>query len=76
MFLGGAGLADTMLYCRNRIYPLGLPNGLSHVLTAIAVVLRQLFGIARQLPAARAEPAAHLGAPRRRDLPAASPCWP
>src|SRR5947209_8682929 len=23
MFLGGAGLADTMLYCRNKIYPLG-----------------------------------------------------
>ncbi len=45
MFLGGAGLADTMLYCRNTIYPLGLPNGLSHVLTAIAVLLRQLFGL-------------------------------
>lgn len=43
MFLGGAGLADIMLYCRNRIYPLGLPNGLSHLLTAIAVVLRQVF---------------------------------
>jgi hypothetical protein len=27
MFLGGAYLADTMLYCRNKIYPLGLPNG-------------------------------------------------
>lgn len=45
MFLGGAGLADTMLYCRNRIYPLGLPNGISHVITAIAVLLRQLLGI-------------------------------
>jgi hypothetical protein len=44
MFLGGAGLADIMLYCRNRIYPLGLPNGMSHVLTAFAVVLRQVFG--------------------------------
>jgi hypothetical protein len=43
MFLGGAGLADIMLYCRDRIYPLGLPNGLSHGLTAIAVVLRQVF---------------------------------
>lgn len=45
MFLGGAGLADTMLYCRNKIYPLGLPNGLSHAITAIAVLLRQLFGL-------------------------------
>lgn len=45
MFLGGAGLADIMLYCRNRIYPLGLPNGLSHALTAFAVVLRQVLGL-------------------------------
>ena len=45
MFLGGAGLADIMLYCRNRIYPLGLPNGISHALTAIAVVLRQVLGL-------------------------------
>ena len=43
MFLGGAGLADIMLYCRNRIYPLGLPNGLSHVITAFAVLLGQVF---------------------------------
>ena len=45
MFLGGAGLADTMLYCREKIYPLGLPNGLSHVLTAMAVLVRQLLGL-------------------------------
>lgn len=45
MFLGGAGLADIMLYCRHRIYPLGLPNGVSHVITALAVVLRQVFGL-------------------------------
>ena len=45
MFLGGAGLADTMIYCRDRIYPLGLPNGLRHVITAVAVVLRGLFGV-------------------------------
>jgi hypothetical protein len=45
MFLGGAGLADTMLYCRNRIYPLGLPNGLSHFITAVAVMLRGLLGL-------------------------------
>ena len=45
MFLGGAGLADIMMYCRERIYPLGLPNSLSHVITAIAVVMRQVFGL-------------------------------
>ena len=45
MFLGGGGLADIMLYCRHRIYPLGLPNSVSHVITAFAVVLRQVFGL-------------------------------
>lgn len=38
MFLGGAGLADIILYCRHKIYPLGLPNGVSHVLTAFALI--------------------------------------
>ena len=43
MFLGGAGLADIMLYCRERVYPLGLPNGISHFITAVAVILGQVF---------------------------------
>ena len=38
MFLGGAGLAETMLYCRNKIYPLGLPNAISHGLTFLAYI--------------------------------------
>jgi hypothetical protein len=45
MFLGGAGLADTMVYCREKIYPLGLPNGLSHVITACAVLISRTFGM-------------------------------
>lgn len=45
MFLGGAGLADTMLYCRHKIYPLGLPNGVSHVLAALALLVGQLSGL-------------------------------
>lgn len=45
MFLGGAGLADTILYCRNHIYPLGLSNGISHLLTALAVLISVFFGI-------------------------------
>ncbi|MCJ8158251.1 diacylglycerol kinase family protein [Sphingomonas sp. LaA6.9] len=45
MFLGGAGLADTILYCRTKIYPLGLPNGVSHVLAALAVLISALFGL-------------------------------
>ena len=51
MFLGGAGLADTMLYCRNKIYPLGLPNGLSHALTAVALLARMFLRLqSRFLP--------------------------
>ena len=45
MFMGGAGLADTMLYCREKIYPLGLPNSLAHVLTAIALLFKLLLNI-------------------------------
>ncbi len=45
MFMGGAGLADTMLYCRHKIYPLGLPNGLAHGLTAMALLFKMLLKI-------------------------------
>ncbi len=45
MFLGGAGLADSILFCRHKIYPLGLPNGVSHVITAFAVILSLFLGI-------------------------------
>lgn len=43
MFLGGAWLADIILYCRNRIYPLGLPNGVSHFLAAAAAIFAILL---------------------------------
>jgi hypothetical protein len=56
MFLGGAGLADSMLYCRNKIYPLGLPNGVSHVLTAIAVLVRLVLGLRSSFLPPRAAP--------------------
>lgn len=45
MFLGGAGLADTMLFCRHKIYPLGLPNSFSHLLTAAAAMFSIIFGL-------------------------------
>ena len=45
MFMGGAGLADTMLYCRHKIYPLGLPNAIAHGLTAIALLIKVLLKI-------------------------------
>jgi hypothetical protein len=56
MFLGGAGLADTMLYCRNKIYPLGLPNAVSHGLTALALLFRLLSGIRASFLPPRASP--------------------
>lgn len=56
MFLGGAGLADTMLYCRNKIYPLGLPNGISHTLTAFALLFRLVSGARGSFLPPRATP--------------------
>lgn len=51
MFLGGAGLSEFILYCRHKIYPLGLPNAASHVLTVFAALASVLFGIrAKFLP--------------------------
>lgn len=45
MFLGGGGLADTILYCRHKLYPLGLPNGFSHVIAVIALFLSLVLGV-------------------------------
>lgn len=56
MFLGGAGLADTILYCRHKVYPLGLPNGISHLLTAMALFVAQIFGIKAKFLPPRARP--------------------
>ncbi len=44
MFLGGATLADAMLYCRHKIYPLGLPNGIAHTLAFLAGLLAVILG--------------------------------
>ncbi len=44
MFLGGAGLKNSILFCRERIYPLGLPNGVSHLLTYLAFAWSMLIG--------------------------------
>jgi hypothetical protein len=52
MFLGGAGLADTILYCRHNIYPLGLPNWLAHGLTFLMGLVSVIVGRrSRLLPA-------------------------
>ena len=45
MFLGGAALAETMLYCRERIYPLGLPNSVAHVLAAVAGMTKLILRV-------------------------------
>ncbi|MGZ8310724.1 MAG: diacylglycerol/lipid kinase family protein [Allosphingosinicella sp.] len=45
MFLGGAGLADSILYCRHKLYPLGLPNWVAHFLALLlglaAILIRR-----------------------------------
>jgi hypothetical protein len=52
MFLGGAGLADTILYCRHKIYPLGLPNWAAHLLTFVMGLVSVIIGrSSRLLPA-------------------------
>lgn len=56
MFLGGAGLADTILYCRHKLYPLGLPNGLCHFLAGVAVVLALIVGVRTRFLPARPNP--------------------
>lgn len=56
MFLGGAGLAETILYCRHKIYPLGLPNGLSHFLTAIAVIFSAIVSVKASFLPQRSKP--------------------
>ena len=54
MFLGGAGLAEAMLYCRHKIYPLGLPNGISHAIAAVLSLFAYIFNVkAHFLPNAR-----------------------
>jgi hypothetical protein len=56
MFLGGAGLAETILFCRNKIYPLGLPNGISHALAALAVLFSTIFRIKANFLPPRSKP--------------------
>lgn len=56
MFLGGAGLAETILYCRYKIYPLGLPNGLSHFIAGLAVMFSAIFGLKADFLPQRAKP--------------------
>jgi hypothetical protein len=45
MFLGGAALAEAMIYCREKIYPLGLPNSVAHVLAAVLSFMKLLLGL-------------------------------
>ena len=50
MFLGGAVLADTMLYCRHKLYPF-MPTGVAHILALVIGLLSILMGRwARFLP--------------------------
>ncbi len=44
MFLGGAGLADTILYCRHKLYPMGMPNWAAHGLALFLGMISVLVG--------------------------------
>jgi hypothetical protein len=55
MFLGGAGLADNMLYCRQKIYPLGLPNAVAHGITLLLGIFGVLTGLTARFLPPRAE---------------------
>ena len=56
MFLGGAGLADTILYCRHKIYPLGLPNWAAHMLTFMLGMVSVVTGRSSRLLPAKWKP--------------------
>jgi hypothetical protein len=56
MFLGGAGLADTILYCRHKIYPLGLPNWAAHLVTFMMGMVSVITGRSSRLLPARWKP--------------------
>ena len=56
MFLGGAGLADTILYCRHKIYPLGLPNWAAHLLTFMMGLVSVMTGRSSRLLPAKWKP--------------------
>jgi hypothetical protein len=36
MFLAAGALADVLLFCRHKLYPTGMSNGLAHALTVVA----------------------------------------
>jgi hypothetical protein len=42
MFFAAGALADTLLYCRQKLYPLRMPNWLAHFLTVIAGLISVL----------------------------------
>lgn len=43
-FFGGADVVDGILYCRRAIYPLGLPNAMSHTAALFVLLWRALHG--------------------------------
>lgn len=42
MFLAAGALADVLLYCRHKLYPTGMPNGLAHTITLFAGLISVL----------------------------------
>ena len=73
MFLGGAGLADTILYCRHKIYPLGLPNWAAHSLTFLLGLISVIVGRRSRAAAGAMGAAQGLASPGAARCRAASP---
>lgn len=56
MFMGGAGLAQAILFCRHMLYPLGLSNAFAHGLALMVMFLGTVVGGASRLAPISAEP--------------------
>jgi hypothetical protein len=67
MFFAAGALADTLLYCRQKLYPLRMPNWLAHFLTVIAGLVSVLTNsTSRLLPPMPKEASISIGSKRLR----------
>lgn len=56
MFFGAAGIIQGIHFCRQRIYPMGLPNAVSHGLAVLSFLFGTVFGGITGRSPFRAEP--------------------
>lgn len=51
MFFGGGGIVNGIRYCRARIYPMNLPNFISHILAVVVLGASSLTGARKKTAA-------------------------